>query len=116
MRISFNCTTNVGIPYINIATFLKKDGTRVVVDREITEYTYDKKTGKMSMEWRGCYIWDGESESYDFPYDIFNGAVLESLEIEDDAPEKYAFTCDRCYVDTGFTSKEVPVKIKKTEE
>ena len=97
--MEFHHITNHEYPYINVAHFLTRDNKEVILDRTRTGYSYDEKTGKMSMDWSGIYIWDGENENFDIPDGFLNGATLLCLEVEDDAPEGYEFRCVGCNAD-----------------
>ncbi len=91
MRISFTGRQKGSdVPYLNLAVFRLPDGKRIRVDRDETDYDFED--GDLSMEWRGCYVWDGEKPDYDITPEALKDAVLEEVEIEDDAPEGYSFT------------------------
>ena len=85
MRIEFNGTTNHPYMMVNTAHFRTKNGEEVVIDRDESSWTInDDKT--FSLEWRGCYLWDGEEAHYDID-GLLDGADLIELEVEDDAPD-----------------------------
>lgn len=86
MVLHFEGKTNGDSVYINAARFILPTGERIVIDRDTTEYTI--VDGKLSMDWFGCYVWDGEKRNYDMPTScVFSN--LAGVEIEDDAPEDY---------------------------
>lgn len=91
MTLTITAITNHDTPYLNTLTLLTDDGKYVVLDRQCTEYTYDKITGRMTMDWVNLYIWDGETENYNIPDDIFDNAIVTKIEVEDDAPAGYTF-------------------------
>lgn len=106
--LSFECETNCDTPYINCARFATKYG-EVEIDRDTTEYSYYEDEGRMTMDWVGLYIWGEEGANYNIPWDIFDGAVLLGLYIEDDAPEDYRFSCSKC--ESGLNN----IAIQRTE-
>ena len=91
--LSFVCETNCDTPYVNCARFATKYG-EIEIDRDTTEYSYYEDESRMTMDWVGLYIWDDDKgANYNIPWDIFDGAVLLELEIEDDAPGNYYLNC-----------------------
>jgi len=106
MRIFFECETNCDLPYINEAILRTKDGCEVIIDRDHTEFTYDEDAGKMWMEWRDIYIWDGNMPNYNVPENLFSdGTYIECLEVEDDAPEDYEFRL----LSASFNGTVIPI-------
>lgn len=93
MRLGLNVKTNKRIPMINVAICELSDGTRLTIDRDTTEYSSEimnDGTYEQRMLWKGCYVWDGEDETYltkGFPAGIT--LKLVELELEDDADEDY---------------------------
>ena len=104
MRIVITAETNCPTPYVNTAQFMTKYG-ELIIDRDRTEWSYNEADNIMTMEWIGCYIWDGETENYDIPAGAFDTAVLNSIEIEDDAPEDIVFKVKTVLV----SGREVPI-------
>ena len=95
MRICFKGTTNKN--YVMINTLIlknKKDESKpvIVIDRDLTEYTIEDD-GTIKMEWRGCYIWDGENPNYNIN-DLDLNDYEATIEAEDDAPEDYELEID----------------------
>lgn len=80
--------------WLNTITLKLQDGTCVLLDRDETLYD-----GENGMEWRGLYIWDGETENHDFDPEIFRNAVVESYEIEDDVEEGYDIVIRSMYIE-----------------
>ena len=99
MTLTITAITNHDTPYLNTLTLLMNDENKVVIDRTKTEYSYDPVTGFMTMDWVDLYIWDGETENFDIPDDLFENAVIARIEIEDDAPAGYTFTPLSCTKD-----------------
>ena len=95
MKLYFKGHINGKYPYINTITFRTASGGLIVIDRDETDYTIETD-GSFTMEWSGVYIWNGEEPDYLYydneDEDIFVGAIIESLDIEDDAPEGYKMT------------------------
>ena len=93
MRICVKGTTNKN--YVMINTLIlknKKDESKVIViDRDLTEYTIED--GIIKMEWRGCYVWDGENPNYNIN-DLDLNDYEATIEAEDDAPEDYELEID----------------------
>lgn len=86
----FKCKTNNESPYINGAVF-RYGKKKVFLDRETTEWTYDKKAKVMDMWWSHLYIWDADkSERIAFPEaDFYEKAEFVKFDVEDDAPKDY---------------------------
>ena len=55
MKLEFRAKTNKPYVMINAAVFHLKTGGTITIDRDATEY--DIEDGKLSMTWRGIYIW-----------------------------------------------------------
>ena len=91
MIITITAKTNCAAPYLNTLNIRTKDGSDITIDRQRTEYPYDETKKEMTMDWVGVYIWDGETENYDVPDDIFENVAHAEIEIEDDAPKSYTF-------------------------
>ena len=102
--LTFIAETNYSVPYINTAIFETKYGD-IIIDRQRTEWTYDNTNGLMTMEWSGCYIWDGETKNYNIPIDVLKSARLKKIEIEDDAPTDIFFKVNK-YICNTQTTKE----------
>ena len=101
--LTFTAETNYPAPYVNTALFITKHGD-LTIDRDRTEWSYNEVSKLMTMEWVGCYIWDGETENHDIPIDTFDTAILKSIEIEDDAPEDLYFKVKKVFA----FGREVP--------
>ena len=89
MRICFIGTTNKN--YVMVNTLILKNNNDeskpvIVIDRDLTEYTIED--GIIKMEWRGCYVWDGENPNYNIN-DLDLNDYEADIELEDDAPEDY---------------------------
>lgn len=99
MRINMTCKTaeQSYVPFVNGAVFRTLAGEDVFIDRYQTEFN---KTAPdtIVMEWKGCYLWDGEKEQK-IPDDFLDGATLLRLEIEDDADLGYVCTPIKCAVE-----------------
>ncbi len=91
MNIYFEGKTNYREIMVNNATFILKDGSKVTVDRDETGFSFNGNN-KFEMQWSGIYIWDGEKGNYVEDESIFDGAILDEIEIEDDAPADYRLT------------------------
>ena len=94
MRICFTGTTNKN--YVMVNTLIlknNKDESKpdIVIDRDLTEYTIED--GIIKMEWRGCYVWDGENPNYNIN-DLDLNDYEATIEAEDDAPEDYELEID----------------------
>lgn len=114
MRIVFICKQKGSkTPFVNTAIFRKND-KEFVIDRDTTYYEYDEKSSVLTMEWRGCYLWDGEKQDYNVTKDTFIYTYLDHLELEEDAPEDYSLECLACNVD----GKDLVVKrtVRKGKE
>ena len=103
MRMCFLCKANRNLCMVNNAVFQMKDGSEVVVDREETNWAYDRELHELSMDWRGCYYWDGETER---PLDDDNVHELDQavkvwLSPEEDAPDDYLVILKECCLDDG---------------
>ena len=103
MRIEFEAKTNWNECRINKAYFKAVDGSIIGVDRMYTDY--DINDDDLSMDWRGCYIWEVDGcmpfASEKEALTVFNeyrmqqllkGAEFQYFELEDDAPENYSVT------------------------
>ena len=88
--LSIVAKTNHPVPYINVLIIETKYGTKYVIDREHTEYSYDEETGVMTMDWHGTYIWDSYVNR-PVSEGLLECASVIEIEIEDDAPEGYYF-------------------------
>lgn len=92
MRLEFTCKQSMDCqPYVNCAVFTFKDGCTVEVDR--WETNWDWLDGILSMEWRGLYVWDQETESELPVPDNLPEAELSYLDVEDDVPAGYEIEC-----------------------
>lgn len=78
--------------WVNAAIVELADGRTVTVDRDETEFTVDN--GNVSMQWNNCYIWDGEQAEYNITEEMFEGARVKEIEVEDDADEEYDISFD----------------------
>lgn len=85
MNIYFEGKTNYREIMVNNAIFILKDGSKVTVDRDETGFSF-YGNGQYEMQWSGIYIWDGEKGDYVDDESIFDGAFLDKIEYEDDAP------------------------------
>ena len=95
MKICFTGTTNKN--YVMVNTLIlknNKDESKpdIVIDRDLTEYTIEDD-GTIKMEWRGCYVWDGENPNYNIN-DLDLNDYEATIEAEDDAPEDYELEID----------------------
>lgn len=98
MRICFTAKTNKDYVMINTAVFQLKCGIRVTVDRDRTEWGIED--GKLAMEWRECYLWevndigvfDAPAYLNEYGAELFEGAKLVELNLEDDADSDYEVT------------------------
>ena len=81
--------------YLNCITVLRNDGQTVILDRDETEYEF-MEDGSVGIVFRDTYEYN--SESCDCRYlnnnagediALYDGAVLISADIEEDAPEWY---------------------------
>ena len=91
-RLGFVVVTNHDVPLISTAIFKTASGETVIVDRNSTEWDFDKIDGglyRMEMIWRCCYIWDGVGNYMDWNYPFDNGFEFVGFELDDDAPENY---------------------------
>ncbi len=85
MRIEFDCLTNADVPFVNTAVFRTSRGD-ITIDRVSTYYTYDPEEHQLEMEWRGCYVWNGNNEDFDMAERISDDIeALAYLELDDDA-------------------------------
>jgi len=118
MNLYILAYTNDTMPWINVMRIRTFDGREIVLDRDRTETYQTEKENLVDVIWRGVYIWDGSKENYELPKDIFNGAVVETVEIEDDAPEEYYFDPVSCslypsFEGTDFEVINLPILKKK---
>lgn len=104
--IRMHAVTN-DVPYINLMTLLVNGKKFIALDRDRTEYDFDRETGRLDMTWLGLYIWDGEEPNYDVSEELFDNAEIVGIEIEDDAPEDYEFRLEGATVN----GKAIPIKI-----
>ncbi len=104
--------TNSELPYINSVTLLAKDGREVVLDRSTTEFDFDDDVEILSMFWLDLYIWTGEAEDHNVPEELFDGAVVINVDIEDDAPEDYFFELKEFHA----AGRSIPVCIGPKEK
>ena len=93
MDMRFTGTTNKDYIMVNAVVFTMKDGNKVVVDRDTTEYTIEED-GKFDMVWRRCYIWDSDNSTKEYlkygnEYLVEENIESADFEIEDDAPADY---------------------------
>lgn len=102
MRICIDAKTNSSVPYLNEMHIRTADGREVIIDRDQDADFWSNATNTIGhIVWRGIYQWDGEKENYDLSKDLFRGAVIEEIEVEDDAPKGYYFDPFACSV-SGF--------------
>ncbi len=89
---------------INGIVLVMKDGAEHMVDRDKTEYSYDRETGDIRIDFVNPYIWDGENEDYDAGKisEYIRKAEYFLTDVEDDAPEGYEI----CLEDLIFTDEE----------
>ena len=80
-------------PYINYVRVLY-DGNVLTIDRDATYYTVENN--RISMDWAGLYIWDGDRANYDLPDGIADAPIV-GISIEDDAPDGYGVYFDHIY-------------------
>ena len=71
---------------LNTITVRRKDGKKVVLDRDETNYTI--KNEKADISFCGVYEWDDEA-IYPSNTELYDGAEIIDYDIEDDAPEGY---------------------------
>lgn len=98
MRISFRAKTNKDYVMVNTAVFELKCGIRVTVDRDRTEWGITD--GILEMDWSECYLWEvNDIGVFDTPAylneygaELFEGAKLVALNLEDDADSDYEVT------------------------
>ena len=103
MRIYIYAKTNSEKHWLNEMHIRTSDGRKIVIDRDSDyDFWYDEYDKAGCLVWRGIYQWDGENEIRDLSIDLFKGAVIEEIVIEDDAPEDYYFKPLRCYI-SGFS-------------
>lgn len=103
MRIAFTGKTNKNYVAINTITFSLKKGGTLTVDRTETDYTI--ANGVLSMEWRGCYIWEINGvcteEELRLDDDVFTellqGAKIVNVDIEDDVEKDYTVKISPCF-------------------
>lgn len=91
MKLYFNGTTNGEYIYINTISFRLMSGKIITIDRDESFYSINKD-GLFTMEWKNIYIWDKEEPTYLYnekDLGLFKDALIESVDIEDDAPEGY---------------------------
>ena len=102
MRIEFSAHTNWNECRINKAYFKTVDGSIIGVDRMETDYDIDDDN--LSMDWRGCYIWevngcspfDSEEEALTvfteyWMQQLLRGAEFLCFELEEDeVPKNYS--------------------------
>lgn len=93
MLIEFLCRTTSPELYINSAHFQFPDGHEIVIDREMSEWSYDPEKEEIHMIWRNLYRWEDEHYNEPVPYRLLKDAASVLFEIEDDAPEGYDITC-----------------------
>lgn len=89
MRFEAVCNVTLDECMINGAIF-EKDGKELFLDRDTTYF--DVGGGILDMEWRDCYLWDGDGADYDITPEMFDGAKFKRFDIEDDAPAGYDVT------------------------
>ena len=105
MRLYIEAFTNDSTPWLNVMHLKTADGKVLTLDRDTTQvWKYEKNYA--SIIWRGVYQWNGEKENYDLPKDIFKGAIVEDIEIEDDAPEDYCFKPVSCSATSFFNDPD----------
>ena len=95
--MDFYGKTNKSYVMINVFVFRLKNGKEVTLDRDYTGYSIDKDN--LSMTWKGCYYWDGESRNYISGEDIkdLRKAELIRIELEDDADPDYTVEINSWY-------------------
>lgn len=99
MKIYIVCRTNYSIPWLNEMVLKTADGKRIIIDRERTEFWDDKELGITRIVWHNIYRWDEvEEKEYELTEEVFKGATVEEIEVEDDAPEDYIFEPLECCV------------------
>ena len=103
--IRMHAITN-DVPYINLMTLLVNGKKLINLDRDRTEYDFDRETGRLDMTWRGVYIWTSYDQNYDIPEETFRNSEVVDIEIEDDAPEGYEFQLE------GVTVNGVAIPVK----
>lgn len=95
MRLEIYGKTNHNYCLINTAIFHLKDGGTLTLDRKETEFSVED--GRLSMLWKGVYIWVLNGENFALAGEIepdtkalvklLTGARIE-LELEDDIPDE----------------------------
>ena len=88
MNLSFHGKTNKDYVMVNTITFLV-NGKLVTVDREYT--TYIINGNDLCMVWHHVYSWDGSNEN-DLTENEIKDALLEYIDLEDDADSDYKLT------------------------
>ncbi len=94
MRLEIYAKTNHDYCYINTAVFHLKNGGTLTLDRKETEYSVED--GRLTMLWRGVYIWAFNGENFALSGEVepdtealvnlLTGARIE-IELEDDTPD-----------------------------
>lgn len=98
MDILIKCKTNYSVPWLNEMILKTADGKRIVIDRDRTEFWNDEEPGITNIIWHDIYRWDEvEEKEYELTEELFKGAAIEEIEVEDDAPKDYIFEPLDCH-------------------
>lgn len=95
MDLRFTARTNKNYCMINLAIFRLVNGTKIAIDRTVTDFEIED--GILNMTWENCYLWelcgynifDKEAYVNDEMAMILQSAKLIKLELEDDAEKDY---------------------------
>lgn len=132
MMLNFIGKTNKEYCMVNKLILRLKDGREVGIDRDTTYFEIDD--GNLDMDWDDCYIWDHIDFKEDGKYylsdkdkDLFIGAEVIELELEDDADEDYKveiesvsiagniIVCNRAKKISEMTSSELFSKMNDSQ-